>query len=276
MKHLELKINNDNPKTIAIDLVDNWNELSPMQLRYVALNWQAWQFMLQQGASMQYARTKLFVALIIGKNNCEIKEICNLLACIDYEETDYNILDTVNFIFEKNTLTKNAFPIIKPRVWFKLYGPADMLSNICIDEFSFALNFYNQYNKSNLTEHLNAFIACLYRRSHKNFNVTGDKRKPFNAMLIDQDLYYVKSMSFAHKQAVLLFFYGCLEAFSKIFHFVFERVENETASTNRTFLDVILMISGTKFGNFDETKQQNAFIVLKELNNLIEESKKQT
>lgn len=271
MKQLELKINKEVAESIKVDVVDNWNELSPKQLLYVALCWQTWQEMLRKDISMQFAKAKLLTALIVGKTNKELKQILTLLGCIDYEETEINILELTHFIFEKNTLTTNKFPSLKAGYFGKVYGPVDTLANITINEFSFALNFYNRYNINGSSDDLDLFMACLYRPKCKEDNINGDVRGIFNPFLIEKHLPLIKRISFEYKQATYLFFCGCLEHFAKEFEFVFKRTAIESVNTKSTFLDVILNISGGKFGTFDQTKDQNAFIFLKELNKILEE-----
>lgn len=274
MKYLDLKINSEQPRTISVAITDKWNELSCNQILYIGLLWQSWQLMLKNGASMQVAKARLLVSLINDKTPKEIKEILNLLSQIDFEESDVNPLALTDFIFESNKLTKNNFPIIKIGWFKKLYGPEDRLANITINEFSFALNFFNSYNKTGNEEFLNNFVACLYRPTYKGWEVTGDRRKPFNPFTIEQHLATVKKMEFAYKQATYLLFAGSMDSLSNEFKRVFSKADSEkkTTGTKQTFLDVILKISGGKFGNFDQTKDQNAYLVLKELQNLLEES----
>ena len=108
---------------------------------------------------------------------------------------------------------------------------------------------------------------------HKNWQESGDKRKAFVPGTINMHLKKIEKLSFEKKQAIYLHFVGCMDFFSHAFPMVFSRAKGESGS-NKTFLDVILNISGGKFGNFDQTKDQNAFLVLKELNNILTEQSK--
>jgi hypothetical protein len=273
MRHLEIKINSPDSDTIHFSIPEKWEELTKNQVLYIATFWQAWQLMLKNNADMIKARASLFCALI-NQPNRQLKKILTYLSMVDYEKADLNLLDLTNFIFEKNDLTINHFPYFKTGLFQKLYGPNSKLTNISINEFSFLLNYYNLYNKTQNEEYLDNFIACMYRPLDSNYLSTGDKRIPFNPFLISNHANAIKKLSIPEKQALLLFFIGCLEFFAKSFPLVFERSSNENTNTNTTFLDIIIKISGGKFGNFDQTKNQNAFIVLKELNNMLADSKK--
>lgn len=271
MKHLEIKISNS--KSTSVELPGDWSELSKKQLLYIAYNWQAWQLMLRTEIDMQFAKAKLFTVLITGKSKRELRAILQLLSKTDFYEIDFNPLSLVNFVFQRNDLTVNRLKEIRTGFFKKLYGPDDKLSNISINEFSFALNFLNQYKVKGEEKSLNLFVACLYRPTHKDWKVTGDRRKPFVPGTISQHLKQVEKMPYEYKQAVLLFFNGCMTFYEQVFPQVFSRSEEQQGS-NQTFLDVILGISGGKFGNFDQTKDQNAFLFLKEMNNLLIENAK--
>jgi hypothetical protein len=68
-----------------------------------------------------------------------------------------------------------------------------------------------------------------------------------------------------------------MELFNKLYPAVFSKVsteEKQVSATPQSFTDIILKLSGGKFGSFNETKDQNAHLVLKELNQLIIDSHK--
>lgn len=271
MRQIQLKIN---AKVIDLTIADSWNELSFNQALYIANFWQAWQLLLKNNQSMQYARAKLFTVLIENKTAKELKEIITILSTVDFEELDINLLSYTDFIFQKIGLTKNIMPVIKIGWFKKLYGPADKLSNITINEFSFALNYYNLYNKYEKDEHLDLLVACLYRTKKYNWEASGDIRSDFNTFTADKYLSEIKNINYAHKQVVYLYFHSCIELFSKIFPFVFSKAESGNSDSKQTFLDVILKISGGKFGSYNETSSQNAIIILRDLNTLLKENAK--
>lgn len=266
MKHLELKVSSG--ELLSISIPENWNELNKKQILYIGLLWQSWQLMLQNGADMQVAKAKLFTALVSDKTPKELKKIIDLFTLTDFESIDFNPLELVNFVFENNNLTSNRFKEIRCSAFSKLYGPDDKLSNVTINEFSFAINYYNRYNSTGNISDLNLFVACLYRPKNKNWKETGDIRKPFIIGTVGVHLKTVEKMPFEYKQAIYLFFTGCMDFLAKSFPMVFQRSE-DAGKSNQTFLDVILSMAGGKFGNFDQTKDQNAFLIFKDLNNLL-------
>lgn len=275
MNFVEIKINSEN-RSIEIALASSWKELTAKQLLYIATHWKTWQFILMKNDSMQKARAKLFAILILNKTEKEIKTILHYLSFVDYEEQGINLLELTNFVFQKNECTHNLFPKLKIGFFKSIYGPADKLANCSINEFSFAIKYYNIYNKTQDENHLDLLIASLYRSSKKNWEVTGDIREDFNPFTAERHIKQISKLSYAHKQAIYLFFHGCLESISLAFPNVFSRpeVQEKQTSTGKTFLDIILKLSGEKFGSFNETQAENCYIILRQLNTLIEDSQK--
>lgn len=272
MKQIQLKI--DANKIIDLTITDSWSELNINQVLYIANFWQAWQLMLKNNQSMRYARAKLFMVLIKNKTAKELKQIFTILSTIDFETLEINLLSYTDFVFQNIELTNNIIPTLKIGWFKKLYGPSDKLSNITINEFSFALNYYNLYNKFEKDEHLDLLIACLYRRPKKNWEESGDIRTDFNTYTADKYLPQIKILNYAHKQAVYLYFHSCIELFSKLFPYVFSKAEAGTSNSKQTFLDVILKIAGGKFGSYNETKSEKAIIILRDLNTILQENAK--
>lgn len=276
MTEIELKINNGE-RSIKIELADSWKELTATQLLYIATNYRTYQFLKQRNEPMLVARAKLFAVLILNKTALEIKEILNLLSNIDYEKQGINLLYLTDFVFKKNDGYYNRFQKIRIS-WFKyLYGPGDRLSNISINEFSFALKQFNAFNTTKDEKHLDSLIACLYRPKQKNWEQFGDIRTPFIPFTAEKYNKEISKIDYELKMAIYLFFSACMELINKLYPAVFNKVELEekkAAAAPQTFTDTILKLSGGKFGSFNETKDQNAHLVLKELNQIIIDSHK--
>ena len=271
MQELTVKISNES-KTESIDVIlpSSWNELTSKQLLYIASVWNDWKTALSSGMPMLNYKAALFVELI-NNPEPEKKKVIEWLGMI--KKTDVNLFSTLDFIFTDITLTKNLLPTISLGIISKYYGPSDGLSNISIGEFSFAVTFYNRYSKSHNTDDLNKLIAILYREKNRSFEATGDIRKPFKKHLIEANEIELRQLQFKYKQAVYLYFMGCMEAWTKRYPLVFSRSEGSN-SAGTPFINIIIEISGGKFGTFDQTFEQNADIVLTELNNLLKPKKK--
>lgn len=294
MVELTVKVNRENLSPLVCDLKfpAGWNELTERQFLYIARYWEAWQSIAEMGESMRKARALLMLELCGLDGYFSKKKLCHMLSFVD-ENTNYNILDCTNFVFEKLKLTKNHLPKINmgpsvylrkrsgllgfiPRISIKIkdwyYGPADFLSDISIDEFSFAFSCYLQYGRTGNEEHLDNLVAVLYRPESGNYLDTGRRSVPFTPELINVYAQKTKKLKYWYKQGVLLFFMGFLATAEKKYGHVFRRAKRENTATASSFLDTIIMMSGGKFGPFDTTKRENLHVVLKELNYLIEKS----
>lgn len=261
---VSLKITSNGEQVDACEIPSSWNELNVKQLLYIASYWRIWQMMLKEGYEMDKAMAKLLILLITGKNKSQVQKFVQELGRYDSENNPVNPLTLTNFVFETLDLNKNLIPHLRINFFKKLYGPADALSNMSIIEFSYVLNFYNRYNKYQNSNDLAYMIACMYRPSKKNWQKTGDIREDFNHNTADKYIDALKKLPHHKMQAIYLFFSGCMYAWSLEFKHLFKKAGPET---NKTFLDVILSMSGDIFGTFNETKNENAYLVLKELNN---------
>lgn len=272
MQELTVKItNNGTSNALTAILPSTWNELNQKQLLYIASMWQTWRDVMQKGAPMLHYKAALFIELI-NNPEAEKKQIIDWLSLL--KKTDVNLFCTLDFIFNEITLTKNLLPTLSLGVFSKYYGPADGFANLSIGEFSFAITFYNRYSRSKHVADLDKLIAILYRPKNKNFEETGDARKPFKKHFIEAYEIELRQVQFRYKQAVYLYFVGCMEAWSRKYSFVFSKAEGSFAGAATPFLNVIIELSGGKFGTFDQTFEQNADIVLTELNNMLKPKKK--
>lgn len=267
MQEVSVKLKNSS-KVVEFNLnfPNKWNELTPNQLLFVAKHWQGWQTVLKLGEPLLKIRALIVVTLCGLKNKQQRAKLCETLAFVD-EDSGGNILSCSDFIFTQLDLTKNILPVVKPG-WLKKYvGPTDRLGDISIDEFSFAFGVYGQYQKTNNETLLTTLFAVLYRPAAYDYKKTGDNRLPFNNKLIELYEKDLKKMDDSYRQAVYLFFTGCLEYLAKRFPNVFKRAEG--SSKGGSFFDTVVSMSGGKFGPFESTKKTNLYIILNELDIVI-------
>lgn len=272
MIELTIKLNKESgAESFDVKVPTEWNELSRHQLLYIAEYWQSWNDMLIGNLSMLKARALLFLCLCNLKSRYELQRLTHFLSFVD-ENTGVNVLEYTDFIFKEIRLTKNLLPKIWVS-WLKhYYGPQDALSDLTIDEFSFAFDCYQRYQRHKKIEDLNNLVFILYRPKNKNIKTDGELRMPFNHNLISSE--YAGNVWFKEKQAVFLFFYGCLEKLRMDFKEVFKVADNTTGKENTSFLDTTIAMSGAKFGSFNETKNVNIYVFFKELKNQILEAER--
>lgn len=263
---------NGKKEALHLNFPSSWNELSRRQLLFIAEHWTSWQSLLKVGENLNKVRATLVIVLCGLKGRSERVKLCKTLALVN-EDSGGNILECADFLFKSIDLTKNLLPSINVG-WFKrYYGPADKLADISVEEFSFAFSLYAQYVRTGNENFLNQLAACLYRPANPDFKKTGETRVPFNNRLISLYESDFKKVPTPYKHGVYLFFLSCVEHLAKTFPLVFSRAENG-GSGGSSFFDSVISLSGGKFGPFESTKNTNLYIICKELNQLIKDSKK--
>jgi hypothetical protein len=271
MISVELKYTQNNKSVVDdISVPENWNELSKKQLLYIANLWQAWQLMAKNNLDLNRAKALLFVQLMKGTTIFNKQKRVNLITKLTNEE-QWALLQLTNFIFIKNTLTVCPFPEIQ--IGFKrCYAPNNKLGNIKALEFHFADFFYMKYVKTENDADLNNMIACIYRPAPKT-SETGEKRVPFYMAKIEEYAKAVSKLSFAQKQAILLWYIGCRTFIVEKYTHIFSS-ENQSEAKNKGWLPLIMALSGDKFGNYDQTSQTDFILILTEVEEAIERKPK--
>ena len=273
MQELTIKYNrHKNPKVFNLVLPGTWNELSESNILYIGNLWQAWQMMIKDNLSLKKARGLLLLELT-GFKGKKLVDLCEAFSNLD-EEIDFDVLSLTDFIFNDFKLNRNLVPVIRLNQFDKYHGPADKLSDISIDEFSFAFSCYTQFHKTNEEHYLDKLAAVLYRPYNPHYEKTGDKKVPFNNKLVDKYEVVFSRLPDGYKNAIYLFFKGCLDFIAKKFPEVFNS-ENKGKSGG-SFNKTIIAMSGDKFGSYDQTKVQNLYIVLETLQDLIIQNQKDT
>lgn len=255
-----------NGKNEVIQFPENWNELTTTQLLYIANLWESWQLMSRNNISLLKAKAMLCVVLMGAKGFFSIRKRLKLINQLTPEE-QYDLIQLTHFIFEKNTLTKCPVPVI--RSWFtNLYAPSDSLGNIKVIEFHFAERFYIEYSKSGKPEALDNLIGTLYRPKKDG------SRLHFNINKIEDYADIAKKLSYQQRQAILLWYIGSRDNLMSRFAKVFSS-GNQKQAANNGWLDIILELSGGKFGSFKETEQTELVLVLIELQHIKEKQPKE-
>ncbi|MCX6250589.1 MAG: hypothetical protein NTX61_07550 [Bacteroidetes bacterium] len=80
---------------------------------------------------------------------------------IDPEDA-FALCETLDFLTEEVTLTRNVIPVIKAGLK-KYYGPSDAIMNCTFGEFTLACSVLDEYQKNGSEDHLNQLVAILYR-----------------------------------------------------------------------------------------------------------------
>jgi len=183
-------------------------------------------------------------------------------------------LEHVEWVFEKNTLTKQLLPEIKG-----FFGPKSNFDNLTLEEYHCAEIFYSDLIADGDAAALDKLVAVLYRKPKSLFynqekDPAGDIRKPFNEHEID---YWAKKISkwpTDTKQAILLWYDGCRQHLISLYAAVFTPTQptTEQADTKGMFGVMRQIADGNKYGQFEHVKKLNIHTALLEMEQLIKEA----
>lgn len=223
-------------------------------------------------------------SVVLEKNAnlvCLARELTAFLfnnASDDESRVEINYDTIYNHLPEITVFKWNVFP------WIKLYGPADLLSDLTFGEFRAALEEMQEYFDTKDEFALSKMIACLYRPERKDYHkhvrsedFDGLQRQPFNRNLIEQNARYTHKMGLVHRTAVLLWYSFTigyiqredLQIGGRTINLspLFPRSSGEESKTRRpngtgwTGLLYSIAKEGV-FGNADQTDQTGLFDVL--------------
>jgi hypothetical protein len=173
----------------------------------------------------------------------------------------------VDWTFEKG-LSVNPLPRIVETLWrgkfiYDLYPPKEF-SQFNGEEFCYADTAYLRYRKSKAEKDLNDFIAILYRPLDPK-KKHGDRRLAFDPDAVDTYLIAAKSLPLHKKVAVTLWYEHKREEFFKPFAPLFKKGAQEKASSEGSYLELLLELAGGKFGTLQETKRTGVHTLFSEI-----------
>lgn len=139
--------------------------------------------------------------------------------------------------------------------------PMDRLFNLTIERYSRADELHNLFLETKDLKYLQHLTAVLYLKKNEVFNWDLQNTR------VKRFLKLPKSTLLA----VHLCYTGCKNHLVKRYPKIYPRViaAQKKASGNKSFLDVVLSMSGQKFGTYAETKETRLFTFMDEFTNTI-------
>lgn len=199
------------------------------------------------------------------------------------------ITQTLDFLYQENTLTVNKLTILSPKTGSLLLGPKDSFQNTTWREFIVTDKYFRAFSKSQNIEILDYLISVLYRpknsdraagRKLSTSELKTDERQPFNLMDLSQARAVVSGLDLSEKYAILFFYIGCYNELKLLYPNIFpeeipiegpgaaaktdeQKTEQaqqaeQTEQPARDWLDFIRTLPNDKFGTIAQI--ENAFI----------------
>ncbi|KAA5532819.1 hypothetical protein [Paenimyroides baculatum] len=229
--------------TIDINIPDTWNLLTDDQLKRIAKaqNLKGDLFDLAVWLILNNAHKYNFV------KKHKLKAVLQLVPLSELK-THYK------FIYED----------VKREKFIDLVGykkPLDRLFDFSIERFSYADGLFNKFLETNDYNYLQHLTAVLYLK----------KNEVFNWDLQNQRAKRFKRLPKHILIAVHLCYSGCKNHLVKKYPKVYPKVisQQKKSNGNHSFLDVVLSMSGQKFGTYNETKATRLHTFMSEFTNTI-------
>lgn len=188
------------------DIPSKWNDLTDFQLRMIGRLLYA-----SGGIETKFFNTFLIAILVMKKPNFKyIFKVVYLYRQVPFSE----LLGYADFIFNENENLTRFFPEIKVGSIFNkktLVGPGVRLSNISIEELSYADTFFYNWIKEKKTADLQRLVACLYREADTETTKLSDKRVPFDRLLLPENAKLTDKIALHIQYSIALAYQGSRE-----------------------------------------------------------------
>jgi hypothetical protein len=162
----------------------------------------------------------------------------------------------------------------------RLLGPADNFGNVRFAEFAVASVYYQAYINSQKPELLDFLLAVLYRPidGHADKNAL-DRRVSFEQHHLSGRVRHVRRLSLHKKQAVLMYFGGCMSDLAMRYPQLFSGAEQEYAPGQSTgssdWLDFMRHLPADKFGDLDKIENSLVHPIMEVANRMMIDAKKE-
>jgi hypothetical protein len=248
-------------KQLKITIPQSWNKCTDAQLVKIAL-------LIASGASGIRFDYKLFKILVAAKwwqLHTKAKLII-VLRNVAMSE----LKPSFEYVYKANTLTR--FPVIKKQSGIEYYSPLSELSNLSIAELGVADDLHIKYRNTRNTELLYYLAATLYVTQQQ-------PRPPYDKNDLSFKVDHFRKLSIGELLVIEQAFHGCKEYMAKKFPNVFPKPKDVTLSLSKgkakgsMFPQLILELSGGKFGDHKQTSRTNCYVFLAEFEKLLKEQK---
>lgn len=162
-----------------------------------------------------------------------------------------------NWIFTNVNRTK--FPKHK-----KYKSPMDRMVNLTIEEFAVADDLNNNYLKTRNILYLRLLTSVLYKKGSDQYN----------HLLLDTYSKRFKKDKNSFFKAVHIAFNGCKKGIVEKYPNIYPKIKVQQKSNKKSgLLDVVLKMSGQKFGTYEETKRTLLYTFLNDMEESIIQNK---
>jgi len=222
---------------VEYHLPSKWNDLNDWQMSMVSK--------ILHSTYSQNKRDVLLIYVFVLKT-LSINNI-GRLGWFLWKVSLIDVIPTLEFIHKQSTRTIFPKELTYKQIVFK--GPTPRLGNVTINQFSYAVTFFNAFNKTQDPVDLIRLVSCLYRPADI----------PFSKYNLDTISETVSKIDFHKLYPVFLAFAGCLDLLAKRHPKRFpRRQKNSSVSVynyDKMMMDVSMITN--PFGNLDNIRKTN-------------------
>jgi hypothetical protein len=234
----------------------SWNELSRKQLLFVSRLFHG------QLTMIDFKLRALFNFISITQ---KIKKYL-------HPEDAYFLCETLDFLFEVVSLTRNLLPKLKSGL--RTYvGPSDAMKNCTFGEFTMANSLLDYFSSTKDQKYLDEMVAILYRPKkwfwfiRKLFTDNQDARKRFANRTLKKRTEKMGNMDYNVKYCVFLFFSGILNSLPELYPYVYQ-MKGDSGGEENGWAYLIISLADGKTDNksLETIMNSNLYNVLIGLN----------
>lgn len=231
---------------INLTLPKNWNELSDWQLQKICamLNKRGPAFDFMVFLILNHVHWYQFIKaykLRVVLNNVPLSELKN------------------HFMWVYKKIDRTIFPNHK-----KYIKPMDRIINLTIEEYSIADDLNNMYIRTKNKMYLRLLCGVLYRH----------KSEAYNHLQLEAYAKRFKHSKIGFLYAVHMAFNGSKTYIVEKYPNVYPQIKKAIRSNKKSgFMEVVLKMSGQKFGTYNETRQTLVYTFLTDLEESILQQK---
>ncbi len=223
---------------IDLKIPSKWDELTDWQLKKIAamigkngpaFNFMTWLYLNQ----VKWWQFKKAYQLKIVMNQVPMSELRN------------------HFNWVYTNVDRTIFPKHKHYV-----APMDRLVNLTIEEFAVADDLNNMYLIKMDISYLRLLVAVLYKQ----------KGEVYDHLQLENNVKRFKKEDKEFLLAVHITFNGCKKGIIEKYKHIYPKIKVQQRSNKKAgLLDIVLKMSGQKFGTYQETKSTLVHTFLNEL-----------
>lgn len=233
---------------VEYHLPSKWDDLNDWQMSMVSK--------ILHSPYNQNKRDVLLVYVFVLRT-LSFRNVCRLCWFL-WNVSLVDIIPALEFIHKQSTRTK--FPKKLKNKDVVLFGPKIRLSNVSIEQFGYAVTFFNKYNKTQDPVDLYRLVSCLY----SPYNI------PFSRYNLDHISEEVKKVDFNQLYPVFLAFAGSLDVLANRFPALFPKKTNTSNSPSTYNYDKMMMdvsLVTNPFGKLKSVRKANVHDFFNYLNN---------